>query len=51
MGRRWAGRGKIFAAKIRNGMGEATSSLNGESAHTQHGARERGLECVGETDG
>ena len=45
------GRGKTSAAKIRNGAGEATSSLSGESAFTQQGAREKGLGCVGETNG
>ena len=45
------GRGKTSVAKIRNGAGGATFSLSGESAYTHQGARERGLGCVGETDG
>ena len=44
-------REKTSAAKIRNGAGEATSSLSGESVFTHQGARERELGCVGETDG
>ena len=45
------GRGKTSTAKIRNGAGEATSSLSGESAFTHQGAREKEMGCVGETDG
>ena len=45
------GRGRTSAAKIRNGAGEATSSLSRESAFTHQGARERAMGCVGETDG
>ena len=44
-------REKTSAAKIRNGAGEATSSLSGESAFTHQGTRERDMERVGETDG
>ena len=45
------GHGKTSTAKIRNGAGEATSYLSGESACTHQGAREREMGCVGETDG
>ena len=44
-------REKTSAAKIRDGAGEATSSLSGESASTHQGAWKRGMGCVGGIDG
>ena len=45
------GRGKQSAAKIRDGAGEATSSLSGESASTHQGAKDGMAGRVGGTNG
>ena len=45
------GRQKTSAAKIRDGAGEASSSLSGESASTHQGARDGTAGCVGGTNG
>ena len=42
---------KTSVKKIRNGAGSASSSLNGESAYTHHGAKDRVAGCVGGING